>query len=59
MPTVGADRSTECQDFVEKCLIKEPENRPSPEKMLEHDFIKLRADPTCDTEGWLKELWGW
>lgn len=59
MPNVGADRSPECQSFVETCLIKEPEKRPSPEQMLEHDFVKLRADPNCNIEGWLKELWEW
>ncbi|KAG1109228.1 hypothetical protein G6F42_015720 [Rhizopus arrhizus] len=59
MPTVGDSRSPECQNFVETCLIKEPEKRPSPEQMLEHDFVKLRADPNCNIEGWLKELWGW
>ncbi|KAI7908085.1 kinase-like domain-containing protein [Cokeromyces recurvatus] len=59
MPTVGQDRSPECQHFVETCLIKEPEKRPTPEQMLLHDFIKLRANPDCDLEGWLKELWGW
>ncbi|KAF1798996.1 kinase-like domain-containing protein [Mucor lusitanicus] len=59
MPNVGADRSPECQNFVETCLIKEPEKRPSPEQMLEHDFVKLRADPNCNIEGWLKELWEW
>ncbi|CEP20146.1 hypothetical protein [Parasitella parasitica] len=59
MPNVGADRSSECQSFVETCLMKDPEERPLPEQMLEHDFIKLRADPNCNIEGWLKELWGW
>ncbi|KAI8047850.1 kinase-like domain-containing protein [Gilbertella persicaria] len=59
MPTVGQDRSSECQNFVETCLIKEPEKRPTPEQMLEHPFIKQRADPDCNIEGWLKELWGW
>ncbi|KAG0942171.1 hypothetical protein G6F30_005863 [Rhizopus arrhizus] len=59
MPTVGKERSAECQDFVTTCLIKEPQSRPTPEEMLEHDFIKKRADPNCDMEGWLKELWGW
>lgn len=59
MPTVGEDRSPECQSFVSTCLIKDPESRPTPEEMLNHDFIKLRADATCNIEGWLKELWGW
>ncbi|KAI8967712.1 kinase-like domain-containing protein [Mycotypha africana] len=59
MPTVGQDRSIECQQFVETCLIKEPEKRPTPEQMLKHEFIQLKADQTCDMEGWLKELWGW
>jgi mitogen-activated protein kinase kinase len=59
MPTVGDDRSEACQNFVSTCLIKDPEQRPTPEEMLEHEFIKTRADPNCDTAAWLKELWGW
>jgi mitogen-activated protein kinase kinase len=59
MPSVGADRSIECQQFVETCLIKEPENRPTPEQMLQHDFIKKNANPSCDMESWLKGLWNW
>ncbi|KAG2237516.1 kinase-like domain-containing protein [Thamnidium elegans] len=59
MPTVGSDRSIECQNFVSTCLIKDPEHRPTPEEMLNNEFIKTRADATCDIEGWLKGLWGW
>lgn len=59
MPTVGDDRSIECQKFVSTCLIKDPELRPTPEEMLNHEFIKIRADATCNIEGWLQELWGW
>ena len=31
--------STEFNDFVEKCLIYEPEKRPSAKELLEHPFI--------------------
>ncbi|KAI9310811.1 kinase-like domain-containing protein [Dichotomocladium elegans] len=59
LPTLGTDRSEECRDFVAKCLIKKPADRPGPELMLQHPFIKLRADPTQDLASWLKEVWGW
>ncbi|CDH57291.1 ste ste7 protein kinase [Lichtheimia corymbifera JMRC:FSU:9682] len=59
LPTLGNDRSEECRDFVAKCLIKKPTDRPGPEAMLEHAFIKERADPSQDLASWLKEVWNW
>ncbi|KAI9013777.1 kinase-like domain-containing protein [Phycomyces nitens] len=59
MPTLGQDRSEACRDFIEKCLIKDPEERPGPETMLEHTFIKTWSDPTNSLGSWLKEVWGW
>ncbi|XKL62245.1 hypothetical protein PGB90_002078 [Kerria lacca] len=32
--------STEFKDFVNRCLVKNPQERPSATKMLEHSFIK-------------------
>lgn len=40
-------------------LIKDPHERPGPEAMLEHRFIKERADPSQDLASWLKEVWNW
>lgn len=40
-------------------LIKKPTDRPGPEAMLEHAFIKERADPSQDLASWLKEVWNW
>ncbi|KAF7728322.1 Protein kinase C signaling pathway involved MAPKK protein [Apophysomyces ossiformis] len=59
MPTLGGDRSEECRDFVARCLIKDPNERPCPEDMLEHPFIQRWADSTKDLGPWLKEVWGW
>ncbi|ORZ07585.1 kinase-like domain-containing protein [Absidia repens] len=59
MPNLGADRSPECRDFIAKCLIKEPSERPGPEIMLQHPFIKNWAHLTDDITPWLKQVWGW
>ncbi|KAI8994759.1 kinase-like domain-containing protein [Pilobolus umbonatus] len=59
IPTVGNDRSDHCRSFIADCLIKIPEERPTPEKMLKHPFIVLMANSGCDMETWLKHLWGW
>ncbi|KAG2223158.1 hypothetical protein INT45_011504 [Circinella minor] len=59
LPNLGDDRSIECRDFISKCLIKDPLERPGPERMLEHPFIKERADPSQDLASWLKEVWSW
>lgn len=59
MPNLGADRSAECRDFIAKCLIKEPSERPGPEVMLQHPFIKNWAHLTDDITPWLKQVWGW
>ncbi|KAI8370454.1 kinase-like domain-containing protein [Radiomyces spectabilis] len=59
MPSVGEDRSEACRDFVAKCLIKDPSERPGPEMMLEHKFIKEWADPSKNLAPWLKEVWDW
>ncbi|KAI7869321.1 kinase-like domain-containing protein [Spinellus fusiger] len=59
MPNLGPERSELCRDFIAKCLIKDPQERPSPETMLEHAFIKTWADPTKSLDSWLKEVWNW
>lgn len=33
--------STEFKDFVNRCLVKNPQERPSATKMLEHSFISM------------------
>ncbi|KAI9496299.1 kinase-like domain-containing protein [Zychaea mexicana] len=61
LPNLGDDRSAECRDFISKwqVLIKDPLERPGPEAVLEHPFIKERADPSQDLASWLKEVWSW
>lgn len=48
-----------CISFYLSSLIKKPTDRPGPEAMLEHAFIKERADPSQDLASWLKEVWNW
>ncbi|ORX42934.1 MAP kinase [Hesseltinella vesiculosa] len=59
MPNLGEDRSPECRDFILKCLIKDPLERPGPEVMVNHPFIQKWAHLTNDITPWLKQVWGW
>ncbi|KAJ5074609.1 sterile20-like kinase isoform b-related [Anaeramoeba ignava] len=36
--------SSNCKDFLSKCLIKNPNERPNVEDLLEHPFIKTAKD---------------
>ncbi|CAO3625566.1 unnamed protein product [Cunninghamella blakesleeana] len=59
MPNLGPERSPECRDFIDKCLMKDPMQRPGPEIMVQHPFIKNWAHLTDDIRPWLNEVWGW
>ncbi|KAH8554921.1 kinase-like domain-containing protein [Umbelopsis sp. PMI_123] len=59
VPTIGNDRSTDCRDFVATCLIKDPNDRPGPKKMLDHPFLKQWSGVEVDIASWIKEVWGW
>ncbi|SAM08277.1 hypothetical protein [Absidia glauca] len=55
MPNLGPERSPECRDFIAKCLIKDANERPGLESMLQHPFIKNWAHSTNDITLWLKQ----
>lgn len=40
-PTLGGNYSDEFNDFVSKCLQKDPKDRSDAESLLEHTFIKM------------------
>jgi hypothetical protein len=39
--------SPEMQDFLAKCLTKDPVERPTAEEMLNHPFLKKAGPPSC------------
>ena len=38
-PKLSSHRSAQFQDFVQKCLIKDPAKRPSAAELLTHEFL--------------------
>lgn len=43
-PPIKDKWSKTFQDFVSKCLTKDPRKRPSADELLEHDFLAGAAD---------------
>ena len=40
--------SLELIDFTNKCLIKDPKERPTPAKLMDHPFIEKYSKLSCD-----------
>ena len=57
-PPIDAKWSAEFQDFVRKCLDKNPAKRWSGEKLLEHPFL-AGADTEELRQEWVKEFANW
>ena len=57
-PPIDAKWSAEFQDFVKKCLDKNPAKRWSGEKLLEHPFL-AGADTEELRQEWVKEFANW
>jgi mitogen-activated protein kinase kinase len=50
------DFSPLMHDFSEKCLHKEPQKRPSPKELIDHEYIKQSEKSTYDVGAWVKTL---
>ena len=46
------DFSEEFCDFVEKCLQKNPDNRPKYQKLAEHKFFQAHENSQVDVAEW-------
>ncbi|KAI8323677.1 Pkinase-domain-containing protein [Martensiomyces pterosporus] len=60
MPVPEMDKakfSPECCDFVSVCLIKDPNQRPTPSQLLDHPFIKKAASKRLDLKKWVQQVW--
>ena len=55
-PSIGKKWSAEFQDFVNKCLDKNPETRWSAEMLLEHPYLK---DAENLKEEWIREYFNY
>lgn len=47
------------QDFVRLCLEKDPQRRPSPSQLLQHNWIKKSENWTPDLAAWVAQVWEW
>lgn len=45
IPELPSKFSPEARDFVGKCLIRNPDERPSAYELLQHDFLKQSIQP--------------
>jgi len=43
-------------DFVQKCLIKEVKERPSPNELLKHPYVIAAKESKVDVEAWSKGI---
>ncbi|WOO78807.1 Protein kinase wis1 [Vanrija pseudolonga] len=52
-PTLPKGYSADAHDFVAKCLLKDPNQRPTYAQLLEHPFLKADKDADVDMAGWV------
>jgi len=56
-PTLPADEfPADFNDFLAKCLIKDPQQRPSPAQLLEHHFPRRCDTAKVDLKAWTASL---
>ncbi|KAI9322360.1 kinase-like domain-containing protein, partial [Dichotomocladium elegans] len=56
LPNLGPERSEEIRDFISRCLIKSPQERPGPAEMLKHPFLRVSKRTNSS---WIREIWHW
>ncbi|KAK4686322.1 mitogen-activated protein kinase kinase, partial [Tremellales sp. Uapishka_1] len=54
-PTLPKGYSAVAQDFVAKCLIKDPNGRPTYAQLLKHPFLLADIDADVDMVGWVAQ----
>nr|XP_019000682.1 STE/STE7 protein kinase [Kwoniella mangroviensis CBS 8507]OCF64143.1 STE/STE7 protein kinase [Kwoniella mangroviensis CBS 8507] len=52
-PTLPPGYSDDANDFVAKCLMKDPNQRPTYAQLLEHPFLVADKDAEVDMVGWV------
>ncbi|WWC92181.1 uncharacterized protein L201_007135 [Kwoniella dendrophila CBS 6074] len=52
-PTLPPGYSDDANDFVAKCLLKDPNQRPTYAQLLEHPFLVADKDAEVDMVGWV------
>ncbi|WWC65142.1 uncharacterized protein I303_107756 [Kwoniella dejecticola CBS 10117] len=52
-PTLPPGYSDNANDFVAKCLMKDPNQRPTYAQLLEHPFLVADKDAEVDMVGWV------
>lgn len=42
----------EAEDFVDSCLLKDPDSRKTPKELLKHEWVEQARNPTVDLQAW-------
>ncbi|KAJ1675486.1 Protein kinase C signaling pathway involved MAPKK protein [Spiromyces aspiralis] len=46
-----------CIDFIEQCLIKDPNQRPTPSMLLSHEFVRRSLSRNLNLKAWINSVW--
>ncbi|KAI9137204.1 MAP kinase [Paraphysoderma sedebokerense] len=59
-PQLPADKfSTDCNEFVNKCLQKDPADRPTYSQLLDHPYLLKYRDVNVDVQSWVVNALNW